>query len=429
MTFHRHLFAAATASAPRLLAAGVLLSGAAAASSVVVSPPTWSSPAPSTSNPSSRPPRQTSNPSSRCPKAAAELAFLNSVTLQLDDPLSSAAATVTGAAPPSAPSPSSPTPAATAATAAAAVAHLARDGICVVEGVVSAPDRRACLRLMYELERRGDGARLGPGSSIHSTVNVRESSPGRVHVSLFGVKAPETAYLERLALPLGGLLDAFFAPLDAEDGGRMRRRGGRRYYLSQLQLLDSRPGSENQIFHVDNARRGITILIPLVDVGMGNGPTELYPRSHRLFPDKGDAGVGAEAEAGAEAGAEAEAGNGETGVREGMAIGAAGAGGRGSRGEEGGGGLFPCSPSRVLEYLRTASERPIPGVLRGCCPAGAALLYDSRTLHRGGANPSTEPRPCLILRYDPDDAPPPGIGVVGTFVVRCVAAAFSLGLG
>ena len=196
MTFHRRLFAAATA-APRLLAAGVLLSGAAAASSVVASPPTWSSPAPSTSN-----------RSSRCPKAAAELAFLTSVTLQLD-PLSSAAATVSGAAPPS------------------AVAHLARDGICVVEGVVSAPDRRACLRLMYELERRGDGARLGPGSSIHSTVNVRESSPGRVHVSLFGVKAPETAYLERLALPLGGLLDAFFAPLDAEDGGRMRRRGGR----------------------------------------------------------------------------------------------------------------------------------------------------------------------------------------------------------
>ena len=35
-----------------------------------------------------------------------------------------------------------------------------------------------------------------------------------------------------------------------------------------------------------------------------------------------------------------------------------------------------------------------------CVPAGTALIYDSRTIHRGLANPSKASRPVLVFRYD-----------------------------
>lgn len=46
---------------------------------------------------------------------------------------------------------------------------------------------------------------------------------------------------------------------------------------TQMQLLVSVANSESQFFHQDNARRGITVLLPLVDVSTELGPTELLP--------------------------------------------------------------------------------------------------------------------------------------------------------
>jgi hypothetical protein len=49
---------------------------------------------------------------------------------------------------------------------------------------------------------------------------------------------------------------------------------------------------------------------------------------------------------------------------------------------------------------------------------GQALLFDSRTLHRGLGNSTLKDRPALIVRYDRKVTPPPGMGVFGTIARR-----------
>ena len=39
------------------------------------------------------------------------------------------------------------------------------------------------------------------------------------------------------------------------------------------------------------------------------------------------------------------------------------------------------------------------------------------------------PRPVLIVRFDPDEHPPPGIGVIGSTFVQGVAAALTVAAG
>ena len=58
---------------------------------------------------------------------------------------------------------------------------------------------------------------------------------------------------------------------------------GKKYCVTQLQLLDPEAGSGSQIWHVDNLKGGITFIIPLVDVHEQNAPTLLIRRSHLLF--------------------------------------------------------------------------------------------------------------------------------------------------
>ena len=55
-----------------------------------------------------------------------------------------------------------------------------------------------------------------------------------------------------------------------------------RYVMTQLQLLVSNPGSENQFFHVDNTACGLTFVIALDDIPMDKGPTELLHESYSL---------------------------------------------------------------------------------------------------------------------------------------------------
>ena len=50
--------------------------------------------------------------------------------------------------------------------------------------------------------------------------------------------------------------------------------------LTQCQFLDSEPGADAQPWHRDNARAGVTYLIPLGRIRGDMGPTELLPTSH-----------------------------------------------------------------------------------------------------------------------------------------------------
>jgi hypothetical protein len=149
--------------------------------------------------------------------------------------------------------------------------------------------------------------------------------------------------------------------------------GGRdSWRLTQCQLVDALPGCPAQMWHVDNTARGLTVLVPLVPTTTSNGPTELFPGSSTIWATSSQ-------------------------------------GGR------------PATPLRALGALlagvRSHAGRdmmPVPATV----PAGAAIVYDSRTIHRGGANCTEQRRPALVLRFDRSDSPPPGIGIAGTFLVR-----------
>ena len=47
-------------------------------------------------------------------------------------------------------------------------------------------------------------------------------------------------------------------------------------------------------------------------------------------------------------------------------------------------------------------------------PAGSVVAYDSRTIHRGLGNETSEGRPALIFCYDKIESPPPGCGTLGS---------------
>mmetsp|Transcript_5198 Transcript_5198/g.6704 ORF Transcript_5198/g.6704 Transcript_5198/m.6704 type:complete len:326 (-) Transcript_5198:260-1237(-) len=47
-------------------------------------------------------------------------------------------------------------------------------------------------------------------------------------------------------------------------------------------------------------------------------------------------------------------------------------------------------------------------------PAGSVVAYDSRTIHRGLGNETSEGRPALIFCYDRIESPPPGCGTLGS---------------
>ena len=125
-------------------------------------------------------------------------------------------------------------------------------------------------------------------------------------------------------------------------------------YRSELQLMTAVPGSNNQSWHRDNRARGLSIIIPLVDFTPENGGTQLLLGSHDTnWP---------------------------------LLFSTANGGGGG-----GGGG------ARVVR-----------------APAGSIVAYDSRTIHRGLGNETSEGRPALIFCYDRIETPPPGCGTLGS---------------
>ena len=90
-------------------------------------------------------------------------------------------------------------------------------------------------------------------------------------------------------------------------------------------------------------------------------------------------------------------------------MGLGGGGGGGGDGGDGGGGT-----NDGVNFHRA--------VIR----AGDAFVFDSRTLHRGGANRSSTSRPVAIIRYDPSDHPPPGCGSVSTSLLKICGKMFEV---
>lgn len=136
-------------------------------------------------------------------------------------------------------------------------------------------------------------------------------------------------------------------------------------YQSEMQMVSSLPGSEKQPWHVDNTMSGLTVIVPLIDITMENGPTEFVAYSHMWEK-----------------------------------------------------GLPPASVGIFRAVLRSPIGGIFLSLLCSCAPtgnfvqpvikAGSILLLDARTVHRGLANLSDERRSILVFRYDEWTNHPPG---------------------
>ena len=183
------------------------------------------------------------------------------------------------------------------------------------------------------------------------------------------------------------LVKQFFEPQPI-----LEKECSERVVLSQLQLLDIEPGAVAQMWHADNVRHGLTVIIPLVGVNSELlGPTEIILGSHTL-------------------------------VARLWAARDVAAGSSGSK--------FAPPPLPLRTDVCTA---------HAYAPEGRALAFDSRVLHRGmpihemcAASESESNvtgngsgvqlrRPALVLRWDAVATPPPGTGLLGTAILRIVA--------
>jgi hypothetical protein len=205
---------------------------------------------------------------------------------------------------------------------------------------------------------------------------------------------------------------------------------GKRPRMTQLQLLDSVPGSADQFWHCDNTAQGLTFVIALEDVAEASGPTELLVGTQHVHdPDTGEFLLSGfltrwcrQARArgravkvwGDEGGGDGAGGNGGGG-RDGSGHDGGGRDGGGDGAEGGGedGGDAGAGANGGGVRLHKA-------VLR----SGDAFVFDSRTLHRGGANRSSSSRPVAIVRYDPSDRAPPGCGIAATSMLKVVGRMF-----
>jgi hypothetical protein len=123
--------------------------------------------------------------------------------------------------------------------------------------------------------------------------------------------------------------------------------------------------------HQDFTRFSIALNIPLVDVTDDNGPTEVWPGTHRNGPFS----------------------------------------------------TAPHSISADRARALSAASRP----LRMTVPAGTLVVRDHRLLHRGSANLTREPRPMLSVYYvQPDEVPYGWLAQAG---VRLAARVREMGRG
>jgi len=211
------------------------------------------------------------------------------------------------------------------------LASLQQEGWCLMKEALPAS------HLAESLGSFRRGVKAGASSHLLKKAGFWQSSLGRFHLQTFSEEDKNLlAQAEEAWLPF----------VESHLPGIQR---------SDLQLLFSLPNSGDQIFHQDNSQPGLTVLVPLVDMNLENGPTQLLPRSHL------DVSLG--------------------------------------------------------DRLKDSSA-----ALPACVPAGTALIYDSRTIHRGLANPSKASRPVLVYRYDYPATPPPGHTPLSTILYSCLGA-------
>jgi ectoine hydroxylase-related dioxygenase (phytanoyl-CoA dioxygenase family) len=117
---------------------------------------------------------------------------------------------------------------------------------------------------------------------------------------------------------------------------------------------------------------GITVIVPLVDLSLELGPTEILLGSQHLTQSR----------------------------------------------------LLLSDQSSAMSRWRRALSTVTS--MHPLVPFGSALFFDSRCLHRGLANTTpASPRPVLIFRYDRNVSPPPGHSVASTLLMRCLGRCLS----
>jgi hypothetical protein len=103
------------------------------------------------------------------------------------------------------------------------------------------------------------------------TSDGRAVSVGRIHYELVDNKIfVDSEQVRRLLSTFEPYCRKYFGPRYSD------------IRLSTVQLVVSSPGSYDQCWHADNADRGLTFVIPLVDITKENGTTQLIAGSHKL---------------------------------------------------------------------------------------------------------------------------------------------------
>lgn len=180
----------------------------------------------------------------------------------------------------------------------------------------------------------------------NKVVTGKEISPGRFHYNML----PSTEFIN--SKEMKDLISEIVLPLSLSEMGSPHCD----LMMTTLQIVDSLPGSSIQIWHADNAEKGITVIIPLIDLTDRNGPTELIPGSHNLLCNTWTKNAD-------------------------------------RRGDD-----------SVWSKL---------SVVKPLLSAGDGLIVDARLLHRGGANVSESSRAILVIRFDNKNSQPPSMGIMG----------------
>jgi Phytanoyl-CoA dioxygenase (PhyH) len=191
-------------------------------------------------------------------------------------------------------------------------------------------------------------------------VTGKEISPGRHHYNML----PSTKFIN--SKEVKDLISEVVLPLSLTEMGSPDCD----LMMTTLQIVDSLPGSATQIWHADNAEKGITVIIPLIDLTDCNGPTELIAGSHNLL----------------------------------------------------------CKRTKTAEKGGDDSVWSKLSVVKPLLSAGDGLVVDARVLHRGGANMSETSRAILVIRFDNKNTQPPCMGVAGATFRLLLAKVIAISL-
>lgn len=225
-----------------------------------------------------------------------------------------------------------------------------------------------------------------------------ETADGRWHLNAFGSKAQD-AFLPCAAAWMP-LVHAFLriqqSTKDDSTSEVVSHYQAGDSFQSEMQLLMTCPNAVQQIWHSDNARGGLTIIIPLVDVTLEHGPTQLLPGTHMLTAasDRGFALWFADM---------------KRGLQDTFTA--------GKIPDE----RWDIQPAPIDYDIDDAGNVVADGQNRTIIPAGSAVVFDARMLHRGLVNTSSDVRPALVYRYDTKASPPPGQGVIMTLFLKKLA--------